>query len=121
MQELEEQAKTEGILDKDPQQEIRDMIYSPERMSKMKQKIEKHSIRAIHKKFYTKILKQKEKLFEDLATYNDSVAIHTRNSTIDLSEVNSKKKGLNLSVESRLKIKKHPLMKEINSTLLELK
>ena len=87
----------------------------------MKKKIEKHSINAIHRKFYTKILKQKDRLSQDLATYNDSVAIHTRNNTIDLADRDPNKKDLDLSMETRLKIRNHPLMKEINSTLIELK
>mmetsp|Transcript_29533 Transcript_29533/g.26115 ORF Transcript_29533/g.26115 Transcript_29533/m.26115 type:complete len:401 (-) Transcript_29533:59-1261(-) len=117
VEEIEQQCKDEGILDKDPQQEMNSFIYSPEKINIMKKKIEKHSLDAIHRKFYTKILKQKERLNQDLSSHHDSLTFH--NTTLNSEDI--PRKNLSVSFESKLKLKKHPLMKEINKTLTDLK
>lgn len=73
-------------------------------------KVEKHSLNALHRKFYTKILKQKEQLDNVLIRYNDSV-----DSIIAKEAFSSQTKGRSSEPDTNYKINvaNHPLMKNI--------
>ena len=130
LREIEEVAKAEGLLDKEPEDEY-SMLYSPERVRDMKKKIEKHSINAIHRKFFTIITRQKEKLSTVLRNYNDSLSIHYEqinphgsnlNNTLEFKKEEIKNENSkNSQSPNKIKIKQHFLIQEINKSLAQLK
>lgn len=78
VRELELKARQKGIslsqTDDDKSQPLR----NPEEVTNMKKKIEMHSLNAIHRKFYAKILRQKEALEQKLHSHNETVALHKK-------------------------------------------
>ncbi|CAI2362053.1 unnamed protein product [Moneuplotes crassus] len=120
--EMQEKAKQEGLFDH--KDDINSLLYSPERVKTMKQKIEKHSLNAIHRKFYTKIFKQKEKLQRILDSYNDSVIAHNNvlsNDAHSSATLNTSKESSINKSQDLIQMGKHPLLQQINSSLTSLK
>ncbi|CAI2360898.1 unnamed protein product [Moneuplotes crassus] len=120
--EIEQKARQEGLLDqKDDQYSP---LYSPERVKAMKQKIEKHSLSAIHRKFFTKIIKQKKKLQGILSNYNDNVIMHrtmlSKDTTLSI-DINTSEEYLTNKSQEVLQVDKHPLIEKINKSLSSLK
>ena len=113
LDDVETKAQLKGLsLD---QQDHEDELYTrhPDQVEALKKKIEKHSIQAIRRKFFTKISKQQQRLQEALDTYNTSVDFHKK-------EMQQFGEESELSKE-KITINNHPLMKEITHTLNELK
>lgn len=73
---LEAEVRQKGLSLSQAGSEIEFTPYESDQLQNHKKLIEKHSLKAIHKKFYTVIFKQKEKVIEMLSDHNSSIDAH---------------------------------------------
>lgn len=96
-------------------------LYTPERVKTMKNNVEKHSIKAIHRKFYSKISNQKKKLQRILGSYNESVNLYSEEKLKAQDMLKGNNSMTMNNSQDTLVLQKHPLMREINKSLGDLK
>ena len=109
VEELEKEARKLGLNpDKEEEDIISVQIKDPKVIAMRKKKVEKDSIKGIHRKFYSKFKDQKERLELKLSRYNEFFK------TIPNTNL-MKKKG------SLININAHPLIKEFDQVLEELR
>lgn len=112
VKQLEDEVKSKGLSLSYQVTEDENDQGSKEYVLVNKKSIEQHSLNAIHRKFYTKIYEQRERLAQLIRNYNNAVETHQQQTFDDDKKVSFK--------EGVINVNDHPLMQQIDQSLSDL-